>query len=53
MNKKIIKSITLYESQISIIQDMAVNECEGDFGRAMRIIINKWILDNKDRAHQE
>ena len=44
--KKKVKSITLYESQISTIQGMADEFHEGDFGRAIRNIIDTW-MDKK------
>ena len=37
------KSMTLYELQISAIQSMADEFHEGDFGRAMRNIVNMWM----------
>jgi len=43
---KKIKSITLYESQITAIQRMADEFHEGDFGRAIRNIIDTW-MDKK------
>lgn len=44
--KKIVKSITLYESQILTIQCVADEFHEGDFGRAIRNIIDIW-MDKK------
>ena len=51
--KKITKSITLYEDQIFTIQCMADDLCEGDFGRAMRSIVDLWVVSYADKVNKK
>lgn len=37
------KTITLFESQINLVQEQANITEEGDFSRMIRVIINEWI----------
>jgi len=47
--KKIIKSITLYKIQESAIQSMADDICEGNFGQAIRSIIDVWMTNKENK----